>query len=262
MRLRLVEGWDAFRPVGPAARRARWAGFLALAALALLVIVPAIDVAISRLFFDPGKGFAWRNSPVPEFLHEAIQIAARLLFAGFLVGLLATLVGAWRAGYERPLLGLGRKEWFFLLATLLLAPGLVANTILKDNWDRARPFQIEAFGGPLTHTPPLVVSDQCDHNCSFVAGDAAVGFYTHALAYVVRRRSGLVLAAGLANGGLAGLLRIGMGAHFFSDVVFAGVFMVLTVGLVHALLFGPRATAARWRGWAGWLLGREAPGSP
>ncbi|WP_207481575.1 phosphatase PAP2 family protein [Arenibaculum pallidiluteum] len=259
MRLRLAEGWNAFRPAGRAARRAHWVGAAALTALVLLILVPGIDIAVSRLFFEAGRGFIWRERPVPEFLHEAIQIGARALFAAFLLGLAATLLRRWRAGYERPLLGLACRDWFFLLATLLLAPGLLANTVLKDNWDRARPWQVEAFGGNRNHSPPLVLSDQCDHNCSFVAGDAAVGFYLHAFAYVVRRRSGLVLAAGFAAGSLAGLLRIGMGGHFFSDVVFAGIFMVLAVGLIHALLYGPRATAARWRGWMPWLLGSEGP---
>jgi lipid A 4'-phosphatase len=251
---------EAFRPYGAASRaRMRRAGWIGLAATLALVLVPGIDIAVSSLFHDPGTGFAWRDKPIPDFLHEGIQIGARVLFAAFLLGLAATLWRRWRAGFERPILGLGRKEWFFLIASLLLAPGLFANTILKDQWNRARPVQVEEFGGKLNHTPPLVISNQCDHNCSFVAGDAAIGFYLHALAYVVpRRRSRAVLGAGLVAGALSGLLRIGMGAHFFSDVIFAGVFMVLVVGIIHATIFGAPATASLWRHWAGWLLGREA----
>jgi lipid A 4'-phosphatase len=259
---RILSGLDAFRPAAPRERALlRRAGWAALAATALLVLVPGIDLAVSGLFYSPETGFAWRDRPVPDFLHEGIQLGARLLFVAFLAGLGATLWLSWRAGYGREVLGLGRRDWLFLLASLLVAPGLVANTVLKDNWDRARPVQVEQFGGQLNHTPPLVISDQCSHNCSFVSGDAAIGFYLHALAYVAaRRRSRAVLAAGLAAGGLAGLLRIGMGAHFFSDVVFAGAFMVLTVGIVHALLYGPAETAGRWRSWTGGA-GCGAPGA-
>ena len=39
-----------------------------------------------------------------------------------------------------------------------------------------------------------------------------------------------------------GVLRIAAGAHFFSDVVFAGVFMYLLIWLVHGLIYRWPAT--------------------
>ena len=44
-----------------------------------------------------------------------------------------------------------------------------------------------------------------------------------------------------------------MGGHFFSDVIYAGVFMVLTIAALHAVMYGGRQTAALWRGWTPWL---------
>jgi lipid A 4'-phosphatase len=38
----------------------------------------------------------------------------------------------------------------------------------------------------------------------------------------------------------AGLIRMAQGAHFPSDVVFAGVFMALAVAGLHRLVFGGR----------------------
>ena len=35
----------------------------------------------------------------------------------------------------------------FLTTTLALAPGLVTNIILKDNWSRPRPIDVIQFGG-------------------------------------------------------------------------------------------------------------------
>ncbi len=139
----------------------------------------------------------------------------------------------------------------------MLGPGLVANVVLKDMWNRARPVQVEEFGGHQYYSPPMVLSNQCEKNCSFVAGDAAMGFYLQIVAYVVARRfSGPLLAAGMAAGLAAGLLRIGMGAHFFSDVIYAGVFMTLTIAGLHAAMFGPAQTLDRWRRWTPWCDSR------
>jgi lipid A 4'-phosphatase len=237
--------------------RVRWSVRIGLAVLVLLVLVPAIDLGVSSLFHDPATGFIWRDQPVPEFLHNAIQILARVIGV---VTLTAFLYTAGRSLWSRrpmTFLRLGSRSWAFLFLGLVLGPGLVANVILKDMWSRARPVQVEEFGGHQYYSPPLVISNQCDKNCSFVAGDAAMGFYLQIVAYVVARRfSGPLLAAGMAAGLAAGLLRIGMGAHFFSDVIYAGVFMTLTIAGLHAVLFGPTQTLDRWRRWTPWCDSR------
>ena len=52
----------------------------------------------------------------------------------------------------------------------------------------------------------------------------------------------LAYAAALAFGAGVGVLRIAAGAHFFSDVVFAGVFMYLLIWLIHGLIYRWPAT--------------------
>jgi lipid A 4'-phosphatase len=248
-----AHGPAAFRSV-----RVRWSFRIGLAILVMLVLVPAIDLNVSRLFYDEATGFIWRNQPVPEFLHNTIQVAARVIGT---VTLLAFLYTAGRFVWSRtstPLLWLGPRCWAFLFLGLVLGPGLVANVVLKDMWSRARPVQVEEFGGHQYYSPPMVLSNQCDKNCSFVAGDAAMGFYLQIVAYVVARRfSGPLLAAGMAAGLSAGLLRIGMGAHFFSDVIYAGVFMTLTIAGLHAAMFGSARTLDRWRRWTPWCDSRR-----
>jgi lipid A 4'-phosphatase len=54
-------------------------------------------------------------------------------------------------------------------------------------------------------------------------------------ACVWRRRFKALVIGGIAAGGVAGLVRMSQGAHFFSDVVFSGVFMAMTVIAVHWL---------------------------
>ncbi|MGA8950503.1 MAG: phosphatase PAP2 family protein, partial [Xanthobacteraceae bacterium] len=52
----------------------------------------------------------------------------------------------------------------------------------------------------------------------------------------------LAYAAALAFGAAVGVLRIAAGAHFFSDVVFAGVFTYLLIWLIHGLIYRWLAT--------------------
>ena len=35
----------------------------------------------------------------------------------------------------------------FLIATMALGPGLMANVLLKDHWGRSRPIDVKQFGG-------------------------------------------------------------------------------------------------------------------
>jgi lipid A 4'-phosphatase len=246
-------GLAAFR-----SSRVRWSIRVGLAILVMLVLVPAIDLSVSKLFFDPGTGFIWRNQPVPETVHNAIQILARVIGTVTALAFIYTAVLYVRSKNPATLLWLGPKSWAFLLLGLVLGPGLVANVVLKDMWNRARPVQVAEFGGSQYYSPPMVLSNQCEKNCPFVAGDAAMGFYLQILAYVVARRfSGPLLAAGMAAGLGAGLLRIGMGAHFFSDVIYAGVFMTLTIAGLHAAMFGSARTLDRWRRWTPWCDSRR-----
>ena len=64
----------------------------------------------------------------------------------------------------------------FLVAATALGPGLIANTVLKDNWGRARPYQTDSFGGTRQFTPAPLPAAQCERNCAFVSGHAALAF--------------------------------------------------------------------------------------
>jgi lipid A 4'-phosphatase len=220
-------------------RPALW---LAVALCALLVLVPGIDLVVSGWFYAAGSGFAWDGAPLAEAIHEVVQILVRTAAVLLLV---ATL---WTWLRQRRLLGLDARRWTFLALALALGPGLIANAVLKDHWGRARPRQVEAFGGTAIFTPPLIPAGQCGRNCSFVAGDPTVGFVVHSVAYVVpARRRRRTFWGSMALGGLLGLLRIGMGGHFFSDVVFAAAVILLVSAGLHALLFDRWSTAAAWR---------------
>jgi lipid A 4'-phosphatase len=197
--------------------------------LVFFVCVPQIDLATSRLFYAAGQGFPmsdWR--PVVILYHVVPWITWAVLALVAAAAIWLFLVG-------QPIWGLDRKALIFIFLTIALGPGLLANVVFKDHWGRARPAQIEAFGGTRQFTPAPLPATQCESNCSFVSGHAALGFSLVAFAFLwppggARRN---ITIAALAIGALVGFGRIVQGAHFLSDVVYAGLLVYGTTAVLH-----------------------------
>ena len=189
------------------------------AAAALFLLAPGIDLWASGLFFRPGEGFFLADTGIVRALYHAVPW---IVIAQVVVVPLLLALGWWR---HRAIAGIRLRQGVFVLLVLALGPGLAVNTGLKDHWGRARPSQIAEFGGAQMFTPAPLPANACDRNCSFVSGHAAVGFGLIAFAFLATdRRRRVVLGAGaVAVGTLIGLARVAQGAHFLSDVVFAGL---------------------------------------
>ncbi|HZS84727.1 MAG TPA: phosphatase PAP2 family protein [Stellaceae bacterium] len=203
----------------------------ALAAAALFTLAPGVDLWFSGLFWTPQSGFflaAW--GPV-RFLFRAVPVIAWAAGVGTLAALLLAVLGSRRFGGKA-------RACLYLLLALALGPGLLVNTGLKDHWGRARPVQVSAFGGGKDFTPALEPAAECQRNCSFVSGHAALGFSLIAFAFLVptRRRRRIAILAAVAAGALFGLARIAQGGHFLSDVVFAGFLVTAICWLLHRLI--------------------------
>ena len=144
--------------------------------LAIFFFAPQVDLATSGLFYDPGPGFVLANwQPIVLLFHAIPWIAWGTL-------ILPAIGAFWLLLLGRPLWRLYHKALIFLVASMAAGPGLLANTVLKDHWGRARPAQIEAFGGTHHFTPAPLLAAECDRNCAFVSGHAALGFSLVALA--------------------------------------------------------------------------------
>ncbi len=118
----------------------------------------------------------------------------------------------------------------FLIVTLAVGPGLLANVILKDHWARMRPVDVPQLGGHERFTAWWDPRGPCPENCSFIAGEPSGAFWTLAPAALAPPQWRPVAYAGAILFGVAmGALRMAGGGHFFSDFVFAGVFMFLVV---------------------------------
>ena len=97
----------------------------------------------------------------------------------------------------------------FLIATMVIGPGLIVNLGLKDHWHRPRPIQTQDFNGPNPFMPWYDDDGGCKKNCSFVSGEASTGFWMVAPASVLPPPwRGPAIVAAFAFGFGASLLRL------------------------------------------------------
>lgn len=208
-----------------------YAGLCALIA-ALFLWAPGIDLSVSRLFYDSAQGFFLADWLPVRVIEGTVPWTVRAMIA------LAAVAILWLAVLHRPLWRLDRKALIFLITAMVVGPGLIANTVLKDHWGRARPYQIVEFGGARQFTPAPVPAEQCERNCAFVSGHAAVGFALVGFALLLpfggRRKA--AIAAALGFGALVGFARIAAGRHFLSDVVYAGLIVFATSWVLYRLI--------------------------
>jgi lipid A 4'-phosphatase len=229
-------------------------GLVVTLAIAVVVgvvfaVAPQLDLAISALGYD---------AKAPIFIINAQDWVQDTRWAArALITLLALPAGLAILGKviwpHRRMLIEGRAA-LLLLVTIALGPGLVTNLILKDHWGRARPIDVQQFGGSARFTPWWDPRGDCPNNCSFIAGEPSGAFWTLAPAALAPAPwQPLAYAAVLAFGTGIGVLRIGAGAHFFTDVVFAGVFMYLIVWALHGFIYRWQATRLSEEAIENWL---------
>lgn len=192
-------------------QRRPWDLIVCLVCALIFVNWPNLDLIVAGNYFQGGQ-FTYADNGFVRFVY--------LLFAKIHIAYLLVLIAA-VVVTSRKHWWLRRRKALFLLITLVVGPGILVNLVLKDNTlGRPRPQHIQQFGGNMTFAPAFHYSGECDKNCSFVSGHAAIGFYLLAVAWVRQRKIWLVYGGIL--GALVGFVRILQGGHFLSDVIFAG----------------------------------------
>lgn len=202
----------------------------AVAATAVLGLAGA-DLAVQALFYEPGRGWFMGDREPWAFLYHFGNVPAfALAAAGGAVFVLGFFIEQFRRD---------RTAALFVVALLALGPGLVVNTVFKDNWGRPRPADIVQFGGLETYRPVWSPGEPRQGR-SFPSGHAAVGFFVMAPYFILRRRAPgwarKALTAGIVYGMLMGLARMIQGGHFLTDVIWSGVLVYLS-GIVLYYLF-------------------------
>lgn len=193
---------------------------------------PQIDLAISQFFYHSKYGFLLQRYYF--YLHLGL-FRNLLVFItyGFIVVIFYLLVRGW---WQKKIYGpFTPKACLFIILCFALGPVLIVNTLLKDHWGRARPFQVQQFGGDKIFTPAWVISNQCDKNCSFTSGESANVFCYLALFFIMRQKK-LITAIVLSLGAFISFERIGQGEHFFSDTLLSGFLDYLLIWVVYHTL--------------------------
>ena len=197
--------------------------FPLLIALVLTVIawLTRIDFMWQDLFFNEQTGTWFLKSDfVVKMIYELSPIPAFVIFA---ISLIIVLGSIWKKTWRR----FNRIAICWLLV-MALGPGLVVNTVFKDWYGRPRPKHVTEYGGKLEFCPVWVIGEPGVAK-SFPCGHASIGFYFMAGYFCWWRRNRRAarrwMATGLIAGGVVGLIRMASGAHWFSDVVWAGVFI-------------------------------------
>ena len=205
----------------------------------LFGLFPQLDLMISAPFqFTDAhhNGFALHLYPSVQWARDIGLWVGTLIIIPVVAALLLKLLLP-----RRRLLMSGRAI-IFLISTLALGPGLFVNVGLKDHWGRPRPIDVTQFGGDQHFVAWWDPRGDCPGNCSFVSGDVSGAMWTIAPAALVPAQwRALAYGAALTLGAGMAVLRVVAGAHFFSDVVFAGVFTFLIIWVVHGLIY-------RWSG--------------
>jgi lipid A 4'-phosphatase len=208
--------------------RHQYALIIPLVVLALGTLVAwltDVDMRVAQSFFDP-QAHAWPTATLTPFVlaNKYGQLA------GWIPALLA--IGVLCASIWKKDLSHLRKPSLFLILLLALGPGVLVNTILKDQWGRPRPNQVEEFGGKDQYRPPGLIGPKGDRRTSFPSGHAAMGFFFTAPYFILlarrRRAAYLWLSGGVCFGLFVGLARMVKGAHWASDILwsFGTVYLV------------------------------------
>lgn len=184
----------------------------------IFVFFPQIDLYIASLFYD-GKGFPLNGSPLEELFYYSVKP----LIIGFALGSL--LIFLYNFFGKKNIFNINAKVILYLLLVLGLAPGLLVDTVFKENWERARPSQVTEFGGDKKFTPAFIISDQGGY--SFISGHAAGAFSLLGFALLAKRRRAFWISLALTYGVFVSIARVSAGGHFLSDVVTS--FFVVTL---------------------------------
>jgi membrane-associated PAP2 superfamily phosphatase len=187
-----------------------------------LILAPTgLDAWLAKKVYLPENAWAWwmrQYAPWPAY---GASIAA-LVFL-----LLPWLRRAWPDGRRLAAI------WLF---TIIIGGGLVNQVILQELVERPRPREsvlLEDAGAPA------VLKGH-----SFPSGHATAGFIFAVPFFIWRRRKPRLayafLLTGVAGGALIGYARMVAGAHFASDVLWAGTIIFITALLGAAAYKGQR----------------------
>ena len=196
--------------------------FVILVLIAILLTVgPSFDIFFSSLFYKDNNQFLLQSYYLITVLFRDVLLPIILVYT-LVLPIISKLIPINKLyfGYN-----FSTKEILFVWTTLFINLIIIINLFFKNFWGRARPGDVLELGGKDDFSSWYQISDACTSNCSFVSGDAAVGFSLIAL-YLVSNNLKYVYLS-IIFGFILGLIRIAEGGHFLSDVIFSAIIVFL-----------------------------------
>ena len=196
------------------------------------ILFPKFDIFFSKLFFFEEKFISDKYI----FIRSLRSFLKDLMIVISIVSLLLIIVNIFFKMKKKTFL---KPRTKLILIGFLVGPvigcGLIANFYFKDNWGRARPINIQEFGGEKIYTQPFIMSDQCERNCSWISGEASAAFSF--ITGTIILKSPIFFLLNIIFGIIVSFCRIAMGGHFLSDNIFAMIFMIYLAILYKYLVF-------------------------
>lgn len=191
-----------------------------------------IDIAFSNLFYAPDIGWIFFNNKIVNALYKYGTLPA-IIFSIFFIVVL--VFQKYFKGKENL-----RKIAIVFLITLIFAPGIIINVILKNYSGRPRPREITHFNGKWEYRKVLQIG-QPGRGYSFPCGHCSMGFIFCSIYFILKNKrkilANISLWGGLIYGTVMGIGRVSQGAHFLSDVIWAGAITIITAEIIYYFLF-------------------------
>lgn len=225
-------------------------GVVALVALACLLLAfrPDLDLAVTRWFWSATDGFWIASHGWAGLLRRVSMWPTIAIGIAALVSLVQHVIMPASRQF------MSARAALFLTLTVLAAPVVLVNGMLKEHWERARPVHVTEFGGNWRFTPWWRPGDgtECRTNCSFISGEASGAAWLAGPALLAPPAARpAALAAVAAYTVLVSGLRIAFGGHFLSDALLAILATLVIVAFAYHRLYrragrlGEAALAAR-----------------
>ncbi len=207
--------------------------WLSFAVLSLIfVFVPEVDMYVSGLFYN-GENFPANKSVIEQFFYHSVRTIIIILASATLA------IYIYNKIKKKNILNITGRVVIFIFLTLTIAPGLVVNAFLKDNWGRPRPNQTIQYGGNMQFTPAFIPSNQDGY--SFSSGHTAAAFSLIGFALLAKRRKRVWISLALTYGVLVSVARMAAGGHFLSDVVTSFFIVYITTLFLYGLLIDKKS---------------------
>jgi len=203
-----------------------WMAFALLSAI--FILFPQIDLYVSSLFFD-GTKFPFKRTWFEQLFFHSV----RPMIITFSV--ISVAIFVYNFFMKKNILNINAKVLLYLILTLSIAPGLIVNATLKDNWGRARPNEVINFGGTKEFTPAFIPTNQGGY--SFSSGHAAAAFSLMGFVVLASKRRKMWMAIVLSYASAMSLVRIAAGGHFLSDTVTSFFIVYISTSILYLLIF-------------------------